>query len=489
MCEKCGAKHNRIFGPLIKAMNDNPKNIFPLKRRNFLKLTASATAGYVLNPGLGWEKKELEMNNTKIRIKRVDSNFEREPLFPYRFKGGAITECWQTVAMLENDAGVRKIGLGTQGVLWSDSRVAFGHSETGGHSLMFNVSEFALKLIEGQSFTDPVQLLEGIYPEVYAYASKITNLPDLRKTFALNALVCVDNAAWLLYAHEHGIDNFDEMVPDAYKQGLSARHDKVASIPSFATGTSIDELTEATDEGYFILKLKIGAAGTQEEMLEKDKQFLTAVHRAMQRYSTPYTTDGKIPYYFDANGRYEKKETLERLLDHARQIGAFDQIAVVEEPFDESNEEFVGDLGVRIASDESAHTVEDAAERIEMGYTAFAVKGIAKTLSMTMKIAQLAYEHDVPCFCADLTVNPILVEWNKNVAARLPSFPGISVGLQEANGHQYYKNWDEMLSYHPMPEAPWVEPDKGVYHTEAPFYEHGGGIFAPLPHYEKLFEF
>src|SRR5690606_40327234 len=64
---------------------------------------------------------------------------------------------------------------------------------------------------------------------------------------------------------------------------------------------------------------------------------LTGVHKAMQKYSTPYTKDGRIPYYFDANGRYEKKETLERLLDHARKIGAFDQIAVVEEPFDEFN--------------------------------------------------------------------------------------------------------------------------------------------------------
>ncbi len=461
---------------------------FFLKRRNFLKLTASAAAGFVITPSIEVGKVNNEKKNKMIKIKRVDSNFEREPLYPYRFKGGAITECWQTVALLESDSGIRKIGLGTQGVLWSDSRVAWGHSETGGHSLMFNVSEYALKMVEGQSFSNPVQLLEDILPEVYAYAAKITNLDDLRKTFALNALVCVDNAAWLLYAHENGIPNFDAMIPDEYKPGLSARHDKVASIPSFATGTGIDKLTEATDEGYFILKLKIGAAGTQEEMLEKDKQFLTQVHKAMQNYTTPYTADGKIPYYFDANGRYEKKETLEKLLDHARKIGAFDQIAVVEEPFDETNEEFVGDLGIRIASDESAHTVEDAAARIEMGYTAFAVKAIAKTLSMTMKIAQLAYEHSIPCFCADLTVNPILVEWNKNVAARLPEFPGISVGLQEANGHQYYKNWDKMVSYHPMPRAPWVEPDQGVYHTEAPFFEHGGGIFSAMPHYEKLFE-
>jgi hypothetical protein len=66
--------------------------------------------------------------------------------------------------------------------------------------------------------------------------------------------------------------------------------------------------------------------------------------------------------------------------------------------------------------------VEDAAKRIEQGYSAIAVKAIAKTLSMTMRITQLAHEKKVPCFCADLTVNPILVDWNKNIAARLAPF-------------------------------------------------------------------
>ena len=77
----------------------------------------------------------------------------------------------------------------------------------------------------------------------------------------------------------------------------------------------------------------------------------------------------------------------------------------------------MGDLGLRIAADESAHTDEDAIRRIEMGYSAIALKAIAKTLSMTMKIAQAALERGVPCFCADLTVNPILVEWNKALPA------------------------------------------------------------------------
>ncbi len=100
-----------------------------------------------------------------------------------------------------------------------------------------------------------------------------------------------------------------------------------------------------------------------------------------------------------------------------------DQIAIIEEPFAEELEIDVLDIPVRLAADESAHTVDDAIKHMEMGYKAIALKAIAKTLSMTMKIAQASYERDVPCFCADLTINPILVEWNKNVAARLKSFP------------------------------------------------------------------
>lgn len=429
------------------------------------------------------------MTDKQIRIRNTDSNFEREPLYPYRFKGGAVTESWQIAALLESDSGHRVVGLASQGVLWSDARVASAHSEAGGNALMYAVTEYALKILRGQTFSDPIRLLDDLYPEVYKYAAKITDQPDLRETFALNALVAVDNAVWLLYAAEHGLKNFDEMIPDAYQSGLSARHEKVASIPSFSTGTPVEQLIRAVDEGFFMLKLKIGAAGSQEEMLKKDMEFLTRVHEAMNRYETPYTDSGKIPYYFDANGRYEKKETLERLLDHARKMGAFDQIAVIEEPFDESNESFVGDLGVMIAADESAHTAEDAAHRIELGYKAFAVKPIAKTMSMTMKITQLAYENQIPCFCADLTVNPILVEWNKNIAARLPAFPGISTGLQEANGHQYYKEWDKLLSYHPMTDAPWTEARGGVYRTDESFFRDSGGILEPALHYESLFDF
>jgi L-alanine-DL-glutamate epimerase-like enolase superfamily enzyme len=224
-------------------------------------------------------------------------------------------------------------------------------------------------------------------------------------------------------------------------------------------------------------------------MLEKDIAFLTAVHAAIGHYETPYTKSGKIPYYFDANERYDEKETLLRFLDHAKKIGAFDQIAVVEEPFGERNDVHVGDMGVTIAADESAHTVEDAAKRIEQGYGAIAVKAIAKTLSMTMKITQLAYEKKVPCFCADLTVNPILVDWNKNIAARLTPFPNISIGLQETNGHQYYKNWNTMMTYNPSAGDTWTNTKRGVYVTDESFYRESGGIFKASPHYEEMFRY
>lgn len=460
-----------------------------INRREFVNYTGTLMA--LGMTGLAYDSKFFENTSnqfSKIRIKNVDSNFERETLTPYHFKGSFVTELWQTVARFESESGISKIGLGTQSVLWSDSKVFAGHSESGGNALMYALSERALQLIKGNSFTNPIDLLDDLLPEVYEYGKKITGNADLRKTFALNSLVCVDNAAWLLYAAENKINNFDDMIPAAYKPGLSYRHSKVASIPSFSAGTNVEKIKAAAGQGYFIMKIKIGSAGTQQEMLEKDMAFLSAVHAGIGHYKTPYTKDGKIPYYLDPNGRYEKKDSLLRFLDHAKKIGAFEQIALIEEPFAESNEVYVGDIGVAIAADESAHTVEDAGKRIEQGYKAIVLKGIAKTLSMTLKIAQLAYEKNVPCFCADLTVNPILVDWNKCVAARLRPFPNMDIGLLETNGHQYYKNWDKMLTYHPKAGAPWTQTEKGVFLIDKSFYEESGGIFQSSPHYEQLFK-
>jgi L-alanine-DL-glutamate epimerase-like enolase superfamily enzyme len=354
---------------------------------------------------------------------------------------------------------------------------------------MYNISERALQLCKGRSFRTPLELLDDILDEVCDYGKAISGQDDLRKTFALNALVGVDNAAWLLYAAEKGITSFDDLIPEAFRPALSHHHQQVASIPLMAYSIPISEIKEAVDQGYFFMKIKIGQPGSQEDMLQKDMERLSAIHKAIGERETPWTENGKLPYYFDANGRYETREGLLKLLDHAQKIGAFDQIAVIEEPFPEHKEILVGDLGVRIAADESAHTDKDAIERIEMGYSAIALKAIAKTLSMTMKIAAVAKERGVPCFCADLTVNPILVEWNKAVAARLDPFPGLGLGLLETNGHQNYRNWETMVGYHPYPEAAWRKTREGVFNLDSDYYSKSGGIFSESPHYQQMLRF
>jgi len=437
------------------------------------------------------DKGEVKMSapGKSITIRTTDSNFEREPLIrPFGFKGGYVTETWQTATLLESESGFKRIGISSQGVLWSDASVFGSHSEPAGNALMYAMTERALRVARGSSFRDPMELLENVFEEVYDYGRRITGVQNLRKTFALNALVAFDNAAWLLYADENGTADFDAMIPRAYSPALAHHHTQLASIPLMSYAVPIKEIEEAASQGYFLMKIKIGQPGTQEQMLEKDKARIEAIHKAIGGIETPHTRNGRIPYYFDANGRYENKETLQRLLEHASAIKAFDRIVILEEPFPEEYEEDVSDLGVRIAADESAHTDKDARRRIEMGYGAIALKPIAKTLSMTLKIANVAHEKSVPCFCADLTVNPILVDWNKNVAARLAPFPGLGLGILETNGHQNYRHWKEMTSYHPCAGASWTETEKGLFNLNDDFYRRSGGIFLPSRHYRELFE-
>jgi L-alanine-DL-glutamate epimerase-like enolase superfamily enzyme len=143
----------------------------------------------------------------------------------------------------------------------------------------------------------------------------------------------------------------------------------------------------------------------------------------------------------------------------------------------------VGDIPVPIAADESAHSDVHALERIELGYKIIALKPIAKTMSMTLKIAELAHEKGVQCFCADLTVNPVMVEWNKTVAARLPALRGMKTGILESNGAQNYRNWEAMLSYHPEGAKSWAHEHSGVFRLDEDFFWRSGGIFAEPKHY------
>ena len=459
-----------------------------MNRRNFVKsATAIAALGAVGIEHADCVDKRKTMK--PFRITATGSDFEREPLIrKVGFKGNYLSELWQSAVILQGDSGIRKTGVSTQSVLWSDAEVFAANSEPAGNALMFAVTERALQMIKGQTFDSPLHIVESITDELLNYGQKITGNPSLRKTFILNALVSVDNAAWLLYAAENGVKTFDNLIPPEYRTALSRHHNKVAAIPLISYNVPIDEIIRIADEGYFFLKIKIGQAGTQEEMLQKDMERLSEIRKAIGSRTTPHTKSGKLLYYLDANGRYEKKETLQRLIDHSKKIGAFDQIAIIEEPFPETNEEDVSDLEPIIAADESAHTDADALKRIEAGYRAIALKAIAKTMSMTMKIAQTAHKHKVACFCADLTVNPLLLEWNKNVAARLLPFPGLDMGLLETNGSQNYRNWDKMSTYSPSYGMPWTKINNGVFLLDKEYYNRSGGIFEPSQHYDDWFK-
>ena len=424
----------------------------------------------------------------QIRIINTSSNFERERLLhPFGFKGGYLTELWQTAVQMESGSGHSAIGLGTQSVLYGDADLFAGVSEAEGNAMMYLLSSTALSLVKDTPFTSPVRLLDKIVPEMMSIGKCITGKDSLNINFIYNSLIAVDNAAWLIYAAENGFKNFEGMIPADYKPALSHRNSKIAVLYQVSYNMPVERLQEAARNGYFVFKIKTGFPGSQEEMLQKDMERLTQIHQALKDYRTESTPDGKLIYTMDANGRYEKKEYLLRYLDHARKIGAFDQILFYEEPFNEQNEENVSDVGIRVAGDESVNNEEAALQRIEQGYTAFVLKGIAKTLSLSMKIATIARQHQIPCVCSDLTVNPVLIDWHKNLAARIAPFPGLNMGLMETNGDMNYCNWETMQSYHPLAGSSWTKVKNGVFELGDDFYQQSGGILMPIPHYQKMF--
>lgn len=460
-----------------------------MDRRQFLKNTGLITAFSGGNFSDIIPSTHINPIMKNIKVIRTDSDFEREKLVrPFGFKGGYLSELWQVASKLESESGHSKIGVATQSVLYGDADLFSSYSESGGNALMYLVVNKALDLIKQTPFTNPVNLLDTIIPELIVQAEQITGRKELNVNFLYNALVSTDNAAWLLYAAENQYKNFDEMIPEQYKKGLSHRNDKVAIMYQIPYGMPMQEIKDAAKAGFFVFKIKTGYPGSQDVMLQNDMERLTQVHNALKDLRTNQTDNGKLIYTMDANARYERKETLMRYLDHAKKIGAFDHILFYEEPLTEQNGEDVSDVGIRIAADESVHNEMDAIRRIEQGYGAMVLKGIAKTLSQSMKIANLAAEKQIPCLCADLTVNPILIDWNKNLTARLMPFPGIGMGFMETNGDMNYRNWKNMLGYHPLAGASWTQARNGVFELNADYYERSGGIFEPSTHYTDMFK-
>lgn len=426
-----------------------------------------------------------------ITIKKANLVTIREPLAaPFGFKGGYVDELWQSVVCLQDDIGSRATGLGVQSVLWSGPEVhaRWGHER--GNAFMQAITAHALDTVAGMSFKTPLDLLDSLTGPTLAYADREWGRGRLRATFGLNALVPVDHAAWALLAGRHPGASFFELVPEAYRSALTARHDRLACTPVVSYGMTAADVEALLDEGYFVLKIKLGSDpagdGDPDKMLAWDIRRLEDIHRIAERRDCPHTANGRIAYYLDINGRYESKDALCRLIDAADKMGALDRILVVEEPFPEHVQTSVADLPVRVAGDESVHDEGDALDRIQMGYGAFALKPVAKTMSMSLRIARVAAAYGIPCFCADLTANPVMVDWNKNLAARLAPLPGLAMGLIESNGGQNYRHWAEMKRRHPIPEGAWIEAESGMFRLDEAFYVRSGGALDRSAYYDSL---
>lgn len=424
----------------------------------------------------------VDQSQSLPEITILDSHYavEQESLkTAFGFKGSSISELWQVAVKLVAQFNTG-IGLATQSVLYSDPILFADQTEADANQLMYLSTQEAVRNAVGRSFRDPMELFENVFN-----FQQRKNL--YTTTFLLNSLVAFDHAAWHLYAKANKFRNFDQMIPYPYRLTLSHRSDQLAVMYMVAYGQNLSEIEEAAKSGYFIFKIKIGHPGPQSEMLERDKMRLSEVHDVLKQFTTPHTPNSKLAYTLDANARYERKEDMRKLINYAQEIGALEHLLLIEEPFS-SNDFTVNDMGVCMAADESVYDEETALTKIRQGYGAIVLKSIAKTLSQTLKIAKIAFEYNIPCICSDLTVTPVLQEWHKNIAARIKPFPGLGMGIIEANGNLNYRDWNKLLGYNPSANASWAAEKNGVFELDEDFYEQSGGIFNISTHYKELFK-
>ncbi|MBE6917766.1 MAG: L-alanine-DL-glutamate epimerase [Ruminococcaceae bacterium] len=397
----------------------------------------------------------------------------------FGFKGNKLTGVWQVVVGLWDGTDVG-IGLGIESVLWSDSAVFASYGEDKSNALMYQVTQHAARLVQGKTFTAPSELLDYVFDDCYRYAVEITGM-EVTETFVLNALVPFDMAAWQLWARKTGSDRFDDIF-------AGTEHcEQLANIPLITYGVPVETVVQMAKEGTCLFKIKLGCDpdgdGDLQKMLLWDQKRVLQIHQALRSIPTSYTESGHILYYFDANGRYDTKERLAQLTDFLKAEGIAERTVLFEEPFAPENEVFVGDMGIPFAADESAHSLRDVKRRIELGYKALTLKPIAKTVTVTKRMAEAAYAANVDCFCADLTVNPLMVEWNKNFAARLKRLPGMKIGIVESNGAQNYVRWEQMKGYIPRAET---QSDGSIYTLDEAFYRNAGGLYETPTHYLQL---
>jgi hypothetical protein len=137
---------------------------------------------------------------------------------------------------------------------------------------------------------------------------------------------------------------------------------------------------------------------------------------------------------------------------------------------------FVGNLPVTVNADESAHSLADVEKRLSIGYKAVALKPIAKTMSVSFDMAAAIHKAGGQCLCADLTVVPLLAEWNKQFASRIGALNGMACGCIEINGNQNYVNWQALCDM--LPDGLAYIPEKnGCFTLNEQSYRDGAKLF------------
>lgn len=413
-----------------------------------------------------------------MKITGVKCVHQNEPFItPFSFKGNALTSAWisEVIIFSENQMG---IGVSIQSVLWSDSNIFVKYGEKRSNELMYEVTKYALGLLMDEDFENPRQIMGGLSEKCHSYIEKLMGI-SVSKTFVLNALVPVDMALWQLWARVNKIKNFDFVFKGQNKCS------RIVNVPLVTYKTSVDEVISLAEKGVCLFKIKLGADpdgdNDYEKMLAWDKKRILEIHNALKNYTTSYTENGRIAYYFDANGRYPDLETLKNLVNFMEENHIKERTVLFEEPFSPDSTLSVKDIDINFAADESVHDIKDVYERAKSGYKTLTLKPIAKTFSITIDMVEAALENGMQCFCADLTVPPITFLWNKCFASRLNFIKGMKIGIIESNGAQNYVNWDKMLSY----IGKYDETD-AFYILENDFYENSDGIFEVCDFYKEL---
>lgn len=416
-----------------------------------------------------------------MKIRNSSLQYTAEPIHPLGFKGGTLTQLWQVAAEIEADSGICAMGEGVQSPLWSDSSVFSRVGPLRSNEMMYQITAFALKQLEGAALCRPDILIKELLPEVMDYAKQVTGADALRTTYVLNALTPVDWALWRLYRENIGECDFAQLVEPVCGR-LSDRQTILGNIPLLSYQTPEREIRTLAEEGRSLFKIKIGSnpdgKNDPEQMLQWDIARFKQIHAILSGYNTQDTCCGHPAYYLDANGRYDSVDRMLRFLDAADQVGALNRILLLEEPFTETNLQRAYRIPVPVAGDESAHSAEDAIMLIEeYGYCAIALKPIAKTLSVSLEILKEAQKRNVMCFCADLTVNPRMLEMNKLVAAHLKPISGMNIGVLESNGSQNYLNWNAMTASAGLAGETFAQMKNGKFILDEDYYSRQGRVW------------